>query len=244
VLKALHVAARTATPVLGVAHGSLGALTAVPDPELRAALDRFAAGDWFGARLPALELGSPEGPSATAINDCVLTRRKGTQLILDVYVDEELYVRLAGDGVIVATALGSSAYSMAAGGAVLSVGTDAFICTPLAMHGGCAPPVVVPADSGVAVQAHPTFGGFDVQIDGRDLTTDATRFTITWRHDYATLVTLDPSHTGLARLRERDLIIDSPRITGQDRRQLPGVAARDPAPDASREAQTRPGTGP
>src|SRR5262249_19919676 len=44
VLKALHVAAKTQTPVLGVAYGSLGALTTVPENELRAGLDRFAAG--------------------------------------------------------------------------------------------------------------------------------------------------------------------------------------------------------
>jgi NAD+ kinase len=221
VLKALHVSARTGKPVLGVAYGSLGALTAVPETELHTALERFAAGDWFAAHLPALEIGAPDGPLATALNDCVMSRRKGTQLILDVYIDRELYVRLAGDGVIVATALGSSAYSMAAGGAVLSVGTDAFICTPLAMHGGCAPPLVVPADREVELVAHPTFGGFDVEIDGRDLTTEATTFRVTCRHDYATLVTLEPPLTGLTRLRDRGLIADSPRITGQDRRQPP-----------------------
>jgi ATP-NAD kinase N-terminal domain len=45
ILKALHAAARTGTPVLSVACGSLAVLTTVPENELRAALDRFAAGD-------------------------------------------------------------------------------------------------------------------------------------------------------------------------------------------------------
>src|SRR5262245_34195910 len=45
-LKALHAAARTQTPVLGVSYGSLGALTSVPTTELSGALDRFAAGEW------------------------------------------------------------------------------------------------------------------------------------------------------------------------------------------------------
>lgn len=219
VLKALHAAAKTATPVLGVAYGSLGALTAVPEHELRPALDRFAAGDWFGTELPALSLSSADGLIASAINDCVLARRRGTQLILDVYVDHDLYVRLAGDGVVVATALGSSAYSMAAGGAVLSTGTDVFICTPLAMHGGCAPPLVIPEDRELSVEVHPTYGGFDLEVDGRQLPTDADRFTITSRHAYTTLVTFEPSRTGLARLRERGLISDSPRITGAYRRE-------------------------
>src|SRR3982074_1142611 len=45
VLKALHAAARTRTPVIGVAYGSLGALTTVPQDDLREGLDRFEAGD-------------------------------------------------------------------------------------------------------------------------------------------------------------------------------------------------------
>ena len=114
-LKALHVAARTRTPVMGVGYGSLGALTAVPEPELIGGLDRFAAGDWTARRLPALCLATAEGELAWALNDIVLTRRGGTQLEVDVTVGEELYVRAAGDGMIVATAMGSSAYSMAAG---------------------------------------------------------------------------------------------------------------------------------
>src|SRR5580704_8291737 len=124
VLKALHAAATTRTPVLGVAYGSLGALTAVPVNELRSGLDRFVAGDWVARHLPALDLGASGQHLGWAINDCVLARRAGTQLLLDLYVDEELYVRLAGDGMVVATALGSSAYSMAAGGPLLAAGTN------------------------------------------------------------------------------------------------------------------------
>ena len=86
---------------------------------------------------------------------------------MNVFVDDELYVRLAGDGLIVASALGSSAYSMAAGGPVLASGMPALVCTPLAMHGGSAPPLVVPASTDVRVEVHPSFAGFDVEIDGQ-----------------------------------------------------------------------------
>jgi hypothetical protein len=63
------------------------------------------------------------GRIASAMNDLVLDRGKGTQLVLDVCVDGDLYVRLAGDGIVVATPLGSSAYSMAADGSLLGAGT-------------------------------------------------------------------------------------------------------------------------
>jgi NAD+ kinase len=96
VLKALHAAGRTRTPVLGVAYGSLGVLTTVPENELRAGLDRFAAGEWLARHLPALEIGADEGQLAWAINDLVLARRGSTQVVVDIFVDQELYVRLAG----------------------------------------------------------------------------------------------------------------------------------------------------
>lgn len=220
ILKGLHVSSRTGTPVLGVAYGSLGALTTVTTDELRDGLDRFAAGGWRGRELPALVVdGSddPDTPPASAINDIVVARGRGTQLLVDVSLDGELYVRLAGDGVVVATALGSSAYSMAAGGSLLSAPVDVFICTPLAMHAGSAPPIIVEGDGTVTLDVHPMHSGFFVDVDGFPLVTEARRFRIAREHAYATLVAFDGSATGLPGLRARGVISDSPRVIGQDR---------------------------
>ena len=220
ILKALHVSARTRTPVLGVAYGSLGALTTIAQTELRAGLDRFAAGDWHAQRLPALDIDAGGRRLASAINDVVVARAGGTQLVLDVCVDGELYVRLAGDGVVIATPLGSSAYSMAAGGPVLAIGTTGFVCTPLAMHGGCAPPLVVADGREVTLELHPGHEGFFVDVDGFRVQTDVHRLAITCEHGYATLVAIEDSGTGLLRLRERGLIGDSPRVLGREHRAL------------------------
>jgi NAD+ kinase len=220
VLKALHAARKTGTPVLGVAYGSLGVFTTVQENELRSGLDRFAAGEWLARHLPALELCAGPGRSAWAINDLVLARRGSTQLLVDVRVDQELYVRLAGDGIAVATPLGSSAYSMSSGGPLLAADTGAFVCTPIAMHGGSAPPLVVPDDREVTLEIHPGHGGFYLEIDGFREDTEADRFSITSRGGYATLVVLDGSRTGVPWLRERGLISDSPRVAARESRAL------------------------
>jgi len=217
VLKALHASAGTRTPVLGVAYGSLGALTTVPIAELRRALDRFAAGDWRARELPALEIRADEVPIRSAINDVVIARGRGTQLRLDVSVDGELYARLAGDGVVIATPLGSSAYSMAAGGPLLAEGSDAFVCTPLAMHGGCAPPVVVTGGGKVTVEVHPGNSGYYVDVDGFPIDTRGSCFSAARERAYAALVAFSDSRTGLPNLRARGLISDSPRVIGEDR---------------------------
>jgi NAD+ kinase len=217
ILKALHASSGKRTPVLGVAYGSLGALTAVPVDALTGALDRVAAGEWRARELPALVVRAGEARIAAAVNDLVVARGRGTQLLLDVCVDGELYVRLAGDGIVVATPLGSSAYSMAAGGSLLADGADSFVCTPLAMHGGCAPPLVVGAGGEMTLELHPGHSGFYVDVDGFAVETDARQFAVTREHPYATLVDLGDARTSLPSLRARGLIADSPRVLGQDR---------------------------
>ncbi|HEX7297959.1 MAG TPA: NAD(+)/NADH kinase [Solirubrobacteraceae bacterium] len=215
VLAALRAGAASHAPVLGVACGSLGALSAVAADELAEALGRVWAGDWTPRSLPALTIDAADD---WALNDVVVVRRGSGQLVAEVAVDDELYVRLAGDGLVVATPVGSSAYSMAAGGPVLAAGTSAFVCTPLAMHGGSAPPLVVPADATVTVDVMPGFAGFDFEIDGQRRRLEALRFRIALQPDRATLVTFAPADRGLEGLRRRGLIADSPRVLARDDR--------------------------
>jgi NAD+ kinase len=218
VLSALRVAAPGDAPVLGVACGSLGALSAVKAEDVAAGLDRIWAGDWTPRLLSALAIDDGGGHPQWAANDFVVVRRGAGQVVAELSVDDELYARIAGDGLIVATAAGSSAYSMAAGGPVLAAGTRAFVCTPLAMHGGNAPPLVVPGDATATVVVQPGFGGFDVEIDGHDRELAGPRFALTLHPDKLTLVTFTPSGRGLTGLRKRLLVIDSPRILARDER--------------------------
>ena len=218
VLASLHAAAAHDAPVLGVACGSLGALTAVGADGIAGALDRVWAGGWIARSLPALAIGPADAPTEWAANDFVVMRRGAGQLVADIAVDDELYARLAGDGLIVATAMGSSAYSMAAGGPVLAAGTAAFVCTPLAMHGGSAPPLVVPADAVVTIEVSPGFGGFDVEVDGRKREGEERRLRLALHHDKLTLVTFAGAGRGLTGLRQRGLITDSPRVLARDER--------------------------
>jgi NAD+ kinase len=218
VLTALRAAASTGTPVMGVACGSLGALSTVSAAELQAGLDRFAAGDLVPRRLPALAVRTPDGRVVHALNDAVLIRRGAGQLIVAVSVGDDLYARSAGDGVVVATSLGSSAYSMAAGGPLLVAGTEAFVCTPLAMHGGSAPPLVVPAEAEVTLDVDPGHGGFDFEVDGHRVESTAKRFAVRTEADYATLVGLGEPDSGIPGLRRRGLISDSPRVLARDAR--------------------------
>jgi NAD+ kinase len=219
VLSALRASAPREAPVLGVACGSLGALSAVSAEELDGALDRLRAGDWTPRSLPALAISTAGALADWAANDFVVVRRGAGQLVAEVEVDGERYVRLAGDGVVVATALGSSAYSMAAGGPVLAAGTQAYVCTPIAMHGGSAPPLVVPPDARLIVEVAPSYAGFDVDVDGHRREFSDRRFEFALHPRKLTLVAFGPAGRGLTGLRRRGLIADSPRVLARDARE-------------------------
>jgi NAD+ kinase len=221
VLAALRAAAPASAPVLGVACGSLGALTAVHGDRLEPALQRVLAGDWTARRLPAIAIHPPEGHDEWALNDFVVVRRGAGQVVVNLFVDDQLYVRLAGDGLIVASPLGSSAYSMAAGGPLLASGMPAFVCTPLAMHGGSAPPLVVPAGTDVRVEVHPSFAGFHIEIDGHRYPLEALGYRLSLHDEKVTLVSFGELGLGVGGLRERGLITDSPRVLARDDRLRP-----------------------
>jgi NAD+ kinase len=218
VLSALRAAAPHDAPVLGVACGSLGALTAVHADALDEALERVRDGDWTARRLPALAIRPAGTRDEWAVNDFVVVRRGAGQVVVDVSVDDELYVRLAGDGLIVASPLGSSAYSMAAGGPLLAAGTPALVCTPLAMHGGNAPPLVAPATASVRVEIHPSFAGFDIEIDGHTYPLEVLDYRLSLHEEKVTLVSFGEPGLGIQGLRDRRLITDSPRILARDER--------------------------
>lgn len=217
-LAALHAAAPAGRPVLGVACGSVGALTATTADRLESALDRVAAGDWKPRRLPALEARSQSGEPLFALNDLVVLRRGAGQVAVALHVDGQLYVRCSGDGLVIATPMGSSAYTMAAGGPILAPGTDGMIATPLAPHGGCCPPLVAGPQSEMVVEIESGHAGARIEIDGQIQGREARRLTVRWSADRATLVVLGDEEGLLAGLRRRRIILDSPRILARDER--------------------------
>ena len=140
------------------------------------------------------------------------------QVIVAITVDGELYARMAGDGLVVASQLGSSAYTMAAGGPILAPAAQGMVVTPLAAHGGVAPPLVVGPESRVGLSVEPGYGGIRCELDGQERGTPAPEMTVSLRSDYATLVELHDQESMLTGLRRRGLVVDSPRILARDAR--------------------------
>jgi NAD+ kinase len=205
-------------PVLGIACGSLGVLTRIPTGQVAAALERFSAGDWHARELAALEIARPGEPTLLALNDLAVVRAGIGQIRVAARVNGVLFGRIAGDGVIVSTGLGSSAYALAAGGPLLGIDSDGFALTPLPTHGGDVPPIVVGPRARIELEIGQGYGGARLEIDGQSVDEVPRQLEIGLRTGAARVVAYPDQEPLLTVLRRRGIIVDSPRILAEDTR--------------------------
>jgi NAD+ kinase len=217
-LAAIRVAVAVGRPVLGVACGSLGVLTAISADGLAECLDRFRRDDWSPRLLPALDVACDGTADLFAFNDLVIVRAGIGQVRVASSVDGILFNRLAGDGSIVSTPIGSSAYTMAAGGPLVTAETEAYVLTPLPNHGGSRQPLVIGARSTLSLDISSGIGGVRLEIDGQIVATKPHTITVRFRPAVATLVAFPEQEPLFAGLRRRQLIVDGPRIVADEAR--------------------------
>jgi NAD+ kinase len=215
-LAAIRAGIGAGRPVLGVACGSLGVLTAVAVDGIVRAVERYSAGDWVPRSLPALDVWRDAGEPILAVNDLVIIRSGEGQVRVHAHVDGALFARFSGDGCIVSTAVGSSAYGLSAGGPLLAPNTGTFVLTPLSVHGGSCPPFVLAAGSRLSLDVTIGYGGARLEVDGQVADTRVGQLTIGLRPAVTTVVGFDDQESFMAGLRRRGIIADSPRIIAED----------------------------
>ena len=167
-------------PIFGVNLGSLGFITPYARSETSAAIEDLVAG-----RLPIEErmrlavtirsvLGPTGGatPTHTAVNDAVLTHSIARLLDLEARLDGAAVTTYKADGLIVATPTGSTAYTLAAGGPILTPDVQAMVLTPICPHTLTHRSLVFPPDARLEIR-NASEGSVTLTIDGQ------------WRHELA-----------------------------------------------------------
>jgi len=143
------------TPILGVKVGGLGFLTTVQAYQLAPALKQLWAGEFLIESRPLIQAaGKAQAKTIAelALNDFVISRGATSRLIeVAVTVDAEELTRYRCDGLIISSPTGSTAYSLAAGGAVVSPDSEVLTITPICPHTLSNRSVIVPMDSVVQV---------------------------------------------------------------------------------------------
>ncbi len=158
-LEAAGAVARSSAdvPLLGVNLGHLGFLTEVGRSELSQTLEALLAGrtriDTRLLLLGEVHRAGANVASRAALNDIVVTRGALSRMIeIDVSIDDQFVSHVKADGLIVATATGSTAYNLSAGGPIVHPAVDAFVLTPIAPHTLTNRPIVLPATATVTLR--------------------------------------------------------------------------------------------
>ena len=137
-LRVAREIAGSKTLLIGINVGSLGFLTDVTAKQLPLALQQIWAGETMLETRPLIEATGRDGASRiaeSALNDFVIGRGAAPRLIeLEVSVDGEVLTNYRCDGVIICSPTGSTAYSLSAGGAVVSPKAEVFTLTPICPH--------------------------------------------------------------------------------------------------------------
>lgn len=157
VLHASKAATRAGVPVLGVNIGNMGYLAEVDSNELES-LSKIVTGDYFLERRMMLRVqiireGIPIFEDY-ALNDAVITKSAVARTVhLSLYCDDQPALNLSGDGVIVCTPTGSTAYCMSAGGPLIEPTARCMAITPICAHDMLSKSFVLSAERTITVRS-------------------------------------------------------------------------------------------
>jgi NAD+ kinase len=190
-LGAAREIAGSRTPMLGVNIGSLGFLTATSSDELPAALKRVWKGEFtFESRVLLQASGTCDGCDVEqpALNDIVISRGIASRLIeLEVRVDGDPLTRYRCDGLIISSPTGSTAYSLAAGGAIVFPTAQVIEITPICPHTLSNRSLILPLTAKIEVRVISVRPSTILSADGQVVRELATGDLITVRRSRRTL---------------------------------------------------------
>ena len=145
-------------PVLGIYVGKLGFLTDVLPEEIEDFVKKLKKKKFRIDNRMMMEANiNGSKKRFYSFNDIVITRESISKMIeVDAYIDKKWFNRYYGDGLIISTPTGSTAYNLAAGGPVVYPLTDAYILTPICAHSLTQRPLVLPADFEIEIRTKST----------------------------------------------------------------------------------------
>lgn len=190
IISAARTLSEARVPVIGVNMGKLGFLAEFSAAEFKKWYKDIISGKApvekrmiLSCQVSDKSEGSPQRFHSKAVNDVYITAGPPYRVIeLNISVDGQHVASCVGDGLIVSTPTGSTAYNLSAGGPILSGAMEAMVITPICPHSLSFRPIVIGAASVVQINATRVNEGTTVSVDGqvstglslRDLVTVAT----------------------------------------------------------------------
>ncbi|MCG3221754.1 MAG: NAD(+)/NADH kinase [Candidatus Heimdallarchaeota archaeon] len=155
-------------PILGVNCGRVGFLTEIAPDEFESAIKKLEKKEYFVETNSTLAVSTKTYPTISAANDVIVTSDKiGQMILLRIEVNDKFLYTVHGDGLIIASCVGSSAYSLSAGGSLIMPQVDAFTLVPICPFSKRVIPIVVPSTAKITVKNLSKYRAGKVVIDGQ-----------------------------------------------------------------------------
>ncbi len=169
ILSAARMVGKSAVPILGINLGKLGFLAEVSLEELEPFIQDVIAGEHITEERMMLKTTIEKDKSVLySMNDVVIDNSTSSRLIhISVYVNGEYLVSYSGDGIILATPTGSTAYSLAAGGPIVVPTTSVIVIQPISPHSLSARTVIIPDTSTIRIVVEHLSNEARVTADGQ-----------------------------------------------------------------------------
>lgn len=171
-LRAGRVLGLTGVPLLGVNLGSLGYLTDVPLDELGATVERLLKGDYLietrSRVYCSIWKGEDRVARASALNDLVVNMGPLPRALdMELMMDGDSLGRFLGDGIIISTPTGSTAYNLSAGGPICQSDVPCLLVAPICPHSLGMRPLIVSQGTRIELVVHQTGDGAVLTSDGQ-----------------------------------------------------------------------------
>ena len=171
-LDAVPLVGASGIPMLGINMGRLGFISSVAKEEIHQAIVQILEGRYSTESRTLLELVAPQGVFHDKVNYAlneinIIRNPEHSLLAIKVFVNDVFLNTYWGDGILMATPTGSTAYSLSAGGPILTPDSHSFVITPIAAHNLTVRPIVIPDNSVVRIQVEGREKKFVFSMDSR-----------------------------------------------------------------------------
>lgn len=167
ILRFVHRYPHIKAPIIGVNIGSLGFLAHIPVSEIYPSLTDILSGNYFVQERMMIQAETINGERCFAVNDIVIHRAKNPSLVdLSIHIDGIYLNTFSADGIIISTPSGSTAYSLSAGGPILTPELNAFVITPICPHTISNKPIVLMPKTEIQIQYLSEYQPVEIIHDG------------------------------------------------------------------------------
>lgn len=167
ILRLAHKYEDLDAPILGINLGHLGFMADVPLSDIYPSLQDLLNGAYKIHERLVIHGESPRKDSCFAVNDIVVHRGKNPSLVeIAIHVDGAYLNTFEADGIIISTPNGSTAYSLAAGGPILSPDLEAIVITPISPHTISNRPIVLMPNQEIQIQYLSNYDPIEIRADG------------------------------------------------------------------------------